>query len=554
MIHRFFILSFFIGFNLWSQTDPNVRIIEAKDIPIDTTLQVSEIHSFSTTPVLSTTDSLATKPQEEIVIIEPAGSLQPETGIQNTVVDGTSRLQDDPELAQLDKRWMDLVRQTDLYDASSYNIKEIPLEDIVVEDLPTEVLKSRLAVIDAKTPFHVTYNPDLERLIKTFLKTRKEALSNVMAKSKYFFPIFEEALDKYDIPLEVKYLAIVESVLRPKARSRMGASGLWQFMYQTGKQYGLTVSSYVDERQDPVLATEAACKYISDLHDIFGDWDLALAAYNSGPGNVSKAIRRSGGYRNYWNIRQYLPRETASYLPIFYATLYLFEYAEDHNLKASDAYDLHRFEVDTVQVQHTLTFDQIQAKTGIDASLLSFLNPAYKLSIIPKVPKKNYTLTLPRDYVGLFVQNEKAIYAYAAQEEAKREKPLPKYAELNQRIRYRVRSGDYLGKIAGKYGVSVRSIKRWNHLRSNKLRIGQRLTIYPRRLPAVAKSTPKKTKTHPKKPLPKGDYILYTVQEGDSLWSISQKYPNISVQQIREWNNIWGNKLKVGMKLRIYKG
>ena len=302
-----------------------------------------------------------------------------------------------------------------------------------------------------------------------------------MAKAEYYFPMFEKYLDQFDVPLEMKYLAIVESALDPRARSRVGARGLWQFMYLTGKQYKLNVSSYVDERQDPIKATIAACKYLSDLYDIFGDWDLALAAYNSGPGNVSKAIKRSGGYQNYWNIRQYLPTETAGYVPAFYATLYIFKYAKEHGL-APENPPIYHFATDTIQVKKTVSFDQITEVTGIETEMLEFLNPEYKLDIIPFVKGKNYAVTLPRNATVTFLSKEKELYALVEEDNAKREKPLPKYLELNQRIRYKVKSGDYLGKIAKKYGVRVSEIKKWNRLRNTNLKIGQRLTIFPKRL------------------------------------------------------------------------
>jgi len=446
-------------FKSWGQ-ESLTRIIEAKDVSIDTI----------STPTTDTYKIATFTSDSSVTVDAPL-----------TVSLSNEKLQDDTDLKAIDQKWMQLIKQSDLYDSSSYNIIDTSLEDYIIEDLSTEVLKQRLEALDAKTPFDLSYNPSLERLIKRFLKNRKASLSNMMAKAKYFFPLFEEKLDKYDIPLEMKYLAIVESALRPRAKSRVGATGLWQFMYATGKQYGLKVSSYVDERQDPIRATEAACDFLSDLYMMFDDWDLALAAYNSGPGNVNKAIRRSGGNKNYWNIRQFLPRETASYVPIFYATMYLFEYADAHHLKASDDFNLHHFEVDSIQVKQLITFEQIQEKTGIDKRLIQFLNPSYKLDIIPYIKDRKYSLILPREYIGLFVQNEVQIYAYAKAEEAKREKPLPEYTEVNHRIRYRVRSGDYLGKIAARYGVRVSKIKRWNNLRSNKLRIGQRLTIYPRR-------------------------------------------------------------------------
>jgi len=345
--------------------------------------------------------------------------------------------------------------------------------------------------------------------------------------------------------LEIKYLAIVESALNPRAKSRVGATGLWQFMYGTGKMYGLDVSSYVDERSDPIKATTAACKYLAKLYDIFGDWDLALAAYNSGPGNVNKAIRRSGGYKNYWNIRRNLPRETAGYVPAFIATMYLFEYAEEHGLKINKA-DRPYFETDTVQVKNLITFEQISKLVDVSIEELVVLNPSYKLNIIPKIPGKNYALRLPKSEIGKFVANEEAIYAYVEKEIKTQEKPLPQLVTAQNRIRYKVRSGDYLGRIAERYGVRVSQIKQWNGLRSNDLRVGQRLTIFPRR-PVVAAAPVKKTD----KAVTSSTLKVHTVQKGDSLWTISQKYPGISMDNLREWNGIRGNTLQLGTKLKL---
>lgn len=459
------------------------------------------------------------------------------------------------EATLIDSLWLNSLYQSPLYDSFQYVLPEAQIaEHVEVDvDLPTEVLKKRLEHLNSKTPFNVEYNPSLERIIKSYLKNRQESLANLMGKAQYYFPMFEEHLDKYDLPLEIKYLAIVESALRPRARSRVGASGLWQFMYYTGKQFGLNVSSYVDERHDPLRATEAACKYLSNLYGIFGDWDLALAAYNSGPGNVSKAIRRSGGSKNYWNIRHYLPRETAGYLPAFYATYYILEYSKEHNIPMGKTY-IKNFETDTVHVKRQLTFEQINKVLNTDDELLEFLNPQYKLNIIPYVKGKDYTLRLPKDLLGKFISNEEQIYAFAKADDAKREKPLPKYFEPKNRIRYRVRSGDYLGKIAQRYGVSVSQLKRWNGLRSSRLRIGQRLTIYPKRFTASAKKK-SSSKNVASKSTPKGNYTTYVVRKGDSLWTISQKFPKVSVGQIKKWNNIWSVKtLKPGTKLKIYKG
>ncbi len=398
----------------------------------------------------------------------------------------------DTDLKMIDSLLIEEKFNSALFDSIQYVINDKDIIGNTTTLLTTDLLKKRLSDLNEKTPFNLAYNPSLEKVINSYLKYRKKYYPALMAKAKYYFPMFEQYLDQFDVPLEMKYLAIVESALRPDARSRVGATGLWQFMYGTGVQFNLKVNSYVDERQDPVKATIAACKYLSQLYKIFGDWDLALAAYNSGPGNVSKAIKRSGGYKNYWNIRPFLPRETAGYVPAFYATMYVFEYAEEHNIYPESPKIFH-FETDTVQVKRTISFDQISEKTTIDTELLSFLNPAYKLDIIPYVKHKNYAVRLPRKRMIDFLDKEDDIYALANEDDAKREKPLPKYFEMDKRIRYKVRSGDYLGKIANKFGVRVRDLKRWNGLRSHRLKIGQRLSVYPRKLAIPKKTNQKKT-------------------------------------------------------------
>ena len=459
-------------------------------------------------------------------------------------------LEDHDFAAEIDQKWLDELYSSSLFDTIYKSVTELTYEPVYYPELSTDTLKARLERLNAKTPFHVEYNPSLESVIKSYLKNRKESLHRLMALSEYYFPMFEQELDNQDIPLEIKYLAIVESALKPKAKSRVGATGLWQFMFNTGKQYGLDVSSYVDERSDPIKSTIAASKYLASLYRIFGDWDLALAAYNSGPGNVSKAIRRSGGYRNYWNIRPFLPRETAGYLPAFLATMYIFEYAEEHGFKKTRP-DYKHIETDTVHVKQMISLDQVSELTGVKIEELQFLNPSYKLDIIPFIEGEKYYLCLPKSAIGKFVNNEEQIYAFAKSEFNNREKPLPEFTEAKTQIRYRVKSGDYLGKIARQYGIRVSDIKRWNGLRSNNLRIGQRLTIYPRQPHASTSKT--KTATASKTP-PKGTPVSYIVKSGDTLWSISQKYPGVSVQNLRDWNDISGNTLKPGMKLKIFKG
>lgn len=454
------------------------------------------------------------------------------------------------DAALIDSLWMNELVKSPLYDTTQYILGDDEILVTDLEDLSTDLLKERLKYLNSKTPFKIEYNPQLEQVIRAYLQKRKSSISTIMERARYFFPMFEEHLAKYNIPLELKYLAVVESALNPSARSHMGATGLWQFMYQTGKIYNLEVSSYIDERSDPYRATEAACMYLENLYQMYGDWSMALAAYNSGPGNVSKAIRRSGGSTNYWNIRRYLPRETAAYVPAFYATLYIFEFANEHNLKAKENAMCY-YATDTVQIKRQLSFAEINETLNVDIDVLKFLNPQYKLDIIPYIKDKNYSLTLPLKDIGNFVSNEQLIYAYADAAAAERVKELPEYIEMSDRITYRVKNGDYLGKIANKYGVGISTLKRWNNLKGTNLRIGQRLTIYPRKANVVASSKPDETGASKEKQT--GEHKTYIVKSGDSLWAIAKKYSNVSVQNIKEWNNIWSVKsLKPGIKLKIF--
>ena len=459
---------------------------------------------------------------------------------------GIKELQDLAIAKELDQKWLEELYSNTLYDTIYKTVSELSYEPVDYPELSTDTLKARLKRLNARTPFNVEYNPSLESVIKRFLKQRRSSLERLMGLSHFYFPMFEQEFDNHNIPLEMKYLAIVESALKPRARSRVGATGLWQFMFATGKEYKLDVSSYVDERSDPIRSTTAAAQYLSRLYRIFGDWDLALAAYNSGPGNVNKAIRRSGGYKNYWNIRSNLPRETAGYVPSFLATMYIFEFAEEHGFKPERPAFQH-IQTDTVHVKQMISLDQVSEVTGVNIEELQFLNPSYKLDIIPKVEGKTYALRLPREAIGVFTSNEEKIYAFAKAEFDKREKPLPQLFNQDSKIRYRVKSGDYLGKIARRYGVRVSQIKRWNGLRTNNLKIGQRLTIYPRNpvsKPSVSTS---------KKPVNPAGRKTYKVKSGDSLWSIAQKFSGVSVQNLKDWNDISGSKLKIGMTLIVSK-
>lgn len=396
--------------------------------------------------------------------------------------EGVYSLKDLPKAESYDKKWLKELSNSDLFFQMSEAVHENPTEDVVYDELSTEVLKKRLEKLNQKTPFNIEYNPILERVIKSFLKNRRSSLERLMSLSDYYFPMFEQEMSNHKIPLEMKYLAIVESALNPKARSRVGATGLWQFMYATGKSYGLEVSNYVDERSDPVRSTKAAARYLSQLYKIFGDWDLVLAAYNSGPGNVTKAMRRSNGKQNYWNLRPYLPQETAGYVPAFLATLYIFEYAKEHGFKPQKRTN-HHFVTDTIRVKQAVPFKNIAEITGMDIQEIQFFNPSYQLDIVPYVEGKNYALRLPIEEIGKFVANEDVVYNYLSEEIAKREKPLPElvkgdYSKTGKKTTYTVKKGDVLGKIASRHGVTVSDIKRWNKIKGNNIKIGQKLTIY----------------------------------------------------------------------------
>ncbi|MGY5845952.1 LysM peptidoglycan-binding domain-containing protein [Salegentibacter sp. HM20] len=483
----------------------------------------------------------------EIVLTHPDPEFKDRLPISAVIRESAKvELKDMPKAARIDSIWRAELTNSDLFDTLQEEMLQQDYNEVVFEELSTDTLKARLARLNARTPFNVEYNPSLESVIKSYLKRNKRSMERLMALSEYYFPMFEAEMDKYDIPLEMKYLAIVESALNPRARSRVGATGIWQFMFATGKMHGLDVSSYVDERMDPMLATEAAAKYLSSLYKTFGDWDLALASYNSGPGNVSKAIRRSGGSTNYWHLRRFLPRETAGYVPAFLATMYLFEYADAHGFQPEKP-ELAYFETDTLHVKQMLTFDHIAKVTGVRKEMLQFLNPGYKLDVIPHIEGRESVLRLPSTVTGKFVTNEAEIYNYAARDIEENKKELPQYTEAEERIRYRVKSGDYLGKIAQTYGVGVSNIKSWNNLRSNNLRVGQYLTIYPRKPVATANNS---SKTSQQNKAPQ----YYTVKPGDSLWSISKKFPGVTVQNLRTWNQMGNNTLKPGMKLKLSNG
>lgn len=422
-------------------------------------------------------------------------------------------------------------------------------EDVEIDGFSSLTLIDQLKELDAAVPFNVSHNATIERFIRVYLKDRQEYLNKMLGKSLYYFPLFEQYLDHNDLPLELKYLAVVESALNPLAVSPSGAKGLWQFMYGTGTDLNLYVDSYVDERFDHIKSTRAACEYLKSLYDTFGDWDLALAAYNSGPGNVKKAINRAGGNKNYWEIRHLLPRETSSYVPAFYATLYLFSYADYHGLNPKKG-QLSFVDIDTIQLKGSLSFEAINKSLGIDKELLISLNPQYKKQVIPTVKNRTMTLTLPTYLMPRFLEREGALYQEHANHLSF--KPNKKVISVTASNSYLVRKGDNLNSIAKAHNISLEQLKTWNGLETNFLIENQRLVV----------TSKKELMSEPQRDLQEN--ILYqksksnrrtsnyTVQHGDTLFKISRKFGNISIAELKTMNNLHNvNYLKPGTQLRI---
>ena len=318
----------------------------------------------------------------------------------------------------------------------------------------------------------MTYNRVVKACIERYARSPKNVGYMLGIGNAYYFPMFEEALERHSVPLELKYLPVIESALNAKAKSPVGASGLWQFMVGTGKIYGLEVNSMVDERRDPRKASDAAARYLADLYKLYGDWHLVIAAYNCGPGNVAKAIRIANGKRNFWEIYPYLPRETRSYVPLFIAANYIMNFYDEHNM--CPAVPMFNYATDTIMVSDRVHLQQIAEKVGISLDELKFLNPQYRYDIIPGNIKP-YPLVVPFEHINSYNLNRDSILAYKPELVKREVKFEPSEGEV---IYYKVKSGDTLGGIAKRYRVSVKSIQKWNKLSSTTIRVGQKLRIY----------------------------------------------------------------------------
>ncbi len=449
--------------------------------------------------------------------------------------------------------------------------------DSLIPSFPDSVYIERIKKIP--TVVDLTYNTIVRRYIEMYTREKRPLVGVMLGLSQYYFPLFDEIFDYYDIPNEMKYMSIIESALNPRAYSRTRAVGLWQFMYGTGRLYGLSVNSLVDERRDPIKSTYAAAKFVKDLYAIYNDWILVIAAYNCGPGNVNKAIRRSGGKRNYWDIYYHLPRETRGHVPAFIAATYVMNYYKEHNLKPVPV----NFPLasDTVMVSENLHFGQVSEVLGIPMQLLHDMNPQYRTDIIPA--KGNpMPLRLPLDQVTRFIDNANDIYAYKDSVFFNPEKIITSPTSVDARgidippsgdyarLSYTVKSGDNLGFISMWYNVRTSDIRYWNNIRHNTIRAGQKLSIYvPRKklskyepinnmafaekqerigMPATLQ-----TIEQPVQSLAAGsDYVVYTVKQGDTIWDIMRMYPGVTEADIKSLNGLPDiSRIKAGQQLKI---
>ncbi len=429
----------------------------------------------------------------------------------------------------------------------SLNILPSDLEYIPADETP-ELLADRLSCIQRVIP--LTYNKTVHGFINYFTIRNREYTRTMQRKKDMFFPLFEKSLALYKLPDELKYLSIIESALNPRAVSKARAVGLWQFMSGTGRYMGLHADWYVDERMDPEKSTDAACRYLSQLHSIFGDWELALAAYNSGPGTVRKAIRRSGYKKSFWEIYPHLPRETRAYVPQFIAIIYAMNYTEQHNLVETAREELPLF--DTLAVKQFVHFEALASLTGTCLEDLQKLNPSVQRNALPDNGKV-HIMKIPVHAKTTLDLNRVAILDSVSRVGKKEIEALAKKftggsTEGREIVSYKVRSGDVLGSIAMRHHVRVIDIKKWNNLHSDRIHAGQRLAIWVIPSGAVASV---RAQNATQSLILSPDTKTYIVQPGDTLWNISRRIPGLTVEKIKSLNNLKDNGLKPGQKLII---
>ena len=445
--------------------------------------------------------------------------------------------------------------------ASNNNFKsyEIP-------SYSSDIYKKRIEKI--QTPIPLCYNSQVQEYINLYALKKRDLTERVMGLSGFYFPLFEQILDQQGIPLEFKYLSIVESALNPTAVSRVGATGLWQFMLGTGKLYNLKINSFIDQRRDPAISTLAACQYFKDMYAIYNDWLLVIAAYNCGAGNVNRAIARSGGKKTFWEISPYLPKETRGYVPAFIAVTYLMSYPSEHNLIPVSPI-MSYFEADTVMTDQKISLSSIADAINVPVELLKYLNPMYKRGIIPDSDEP-LPLSLPSNKINVYLANISNIYkpeenmsynAVTSNEntiEAQTEQLVKKY--------HQVKKGEHLTSIARHYNCTVSDLKSWNRMKGNNIVMGQKLAVYvltrkksekvalkisKEKSSSKLASAPKQIEGSQSSEKSDSKFVWHTVQPGDSLWKIAQSYDGVTVEQIKSLNNLQSNNLKVGTKLKV---
>ncbi len=427
---------------------------------------------------------------------------------------------------------------------------------------PDSVYKMRMKSMPTVIP--MTYNETVRKCIDLYSGRLRKTMRYMMGMADFYFPMIEQELDLNGLPLELKYLAVVESALNPIAQSRVGASGLWQFMLPTGKIYGLEINSLIDERLDPERSTEAACRYFKEMYALYGDWHLVLAAYNCGPGNVNKAIRRAGGQTDFWKIFPHLPRETRSYVPLFIAAAYVMTYHCDHNICPIRA----DFSVvtDTIMVERALHFDQIANILQMDKEAIRFYNPQYKREIVPGNIKSS-VLRLPIERTFAFIDNADSVYAYRMEELLANCTPVSAGESGNrtEKITHTVKAGENIYTIANLYGVTAQKLRLWNGLSGSRVPSGKKLrvqidngglTYSAQNTGAATSESVKKTVTGNavQKTVSNSEYISYKVKSGDSLYAIAKKYPGVTAKSIQQANGLTTNDLRIGQVLKIPQG
>ena len=476
------------------------------------------------------------------------------------------------------------------------NFSDMVSNSGIVPSFSDETYARRIAQISSPIP--LSYNKYVKQYIQIYADKKRCLTQRMMGLSNFYFPMYEENLDREGLPLEFKYLSVVESALNPTAKSRVGATGLWQFMYNTGLVYNLKINSYIDERKDPVKATKAACQYFKEMYGIYHDWLLVIAAYNCGPGNVNRAIKRSGGKTNFWEIMPYLPKETRGYVPAFIAVTYVMNYAKEHNIMpVAPAYSF--FEVDTIAVARPVNFNVLAQQLDLPYDVIEYLNPIYKRHFIPACEGAT-VLRLPVNKISQFLLMEQSIYAVSAPSvfpvlplQLAKNTIGDDGAYTSKRVKktHVVRRGETIAGIADQYDVSASAIKKMNHIKGNSVKKGQRLQFYAwvktkssvkhvkpaineikdSSVAIVEKETENsddsivtdssqlliKKLNHGEtasKEIQKHKFVYHLVAPGDTLWNIAKRYDGVTVEQIKDINNLHDSHIKVGTKLKLIVG